>query len=47
MSIATQSSGSIPLTVRRGDQLVQYYVDPGPLGVRTQRSSENPETSSP
>ena len=42
MAIASESSGSVPLTVQRGDQILRYYVEPGPLGVRSRRGFENP-----
>jgi hypothetical protein len=44
MRIGTQSSSQspVPLTVERGGSLVQVYVPPGPLGVRTERGFENP-----
>ncbi|MEM8766982.1 MAG: PDZ domain-containing protein [Pseudomonadota bacterium] len=42
MAIASSSSGSVPITVRRNDQLLEYYVESGPLGIRSRRASENP-----
>jgi hypothetical protein len=43
MAIASESNGSVPLTVRRGDQILRYYVEPGPLGVRSRWGFENPD----
>ena len=43
MSIASESIGSVPLTIRRDGQILQYYVEPGPLGIRSRRGLENPE----
>ena len=43
MSIASASAGSVPLTIRRDGQILQYYVESGPLGVRSRRGIENPE----
>jgi hypothetical protein len=43
MSIASASAGSVPLAIRRDGQILQYYVEPGPLGVRSRRGFENPD----
>ena len=43
MSIASAGADSVPLTIRRDGQILQYYVESGPLGVRSRRGFENPE----
>ncbi len=47
MAIASSSSGSVPITVRRNDQVLEYYVESGPLGIRSRRASENPAALEP
>ena len=42
MPIASATTGSVPLTIRRDGQILQYYVESGPLGIRSQRGFENP-----
>jgi hypothetical protein len=44
MPIASATTGSVPLTIRRDGQILQYYVESGPLGIRSQRGFENPES---
>ncbi|MGE0624195.1 MAG: PDZ domain-containing protein [Pseudomonadales bacterium] len=43
MAIASSGTGNLPLTVRRDGQLLQYYVDAGPLGIRSHSGYENPD----